>query len=338
MKRKGLLFVTSIFCAVIILVCVSPVAAQKSTKTVTLNLLSSWSRGYAEVEEYIIPWMSAVEKATGGQVKIRWMGGPEAVHPFEQLKAVQKGLCDILYTHPAYHPETVPAGQASDLIYATPKLRIANGFDTMINEVYQKRAGVKCLQPFPTGYRYQLFVNTKIRRADLTGLKIRATPFYVPVVAGLGGATVQTATGEIYDAMSTGVIDGYCSPQRYPVAIKLYEVTKFGVAPRFGEVVFITLVNINNWNSKLSKEQQSIIDKVTNEVVEKQRAITMKKTEEEIPKLLQHGMTLVELPKEESAKMLRVFRDKSWEELIMKKDPQFGPKLRAIADKIEKTK
>ena len=337
MKRKGLLCAVGFFCMVLIFVSVSSVFAQ-GTKTVTLNLLSSWPRGYPEVEDYIIPWMSAVEQATGGQVKIRWMGGPEAVHPFEQLKTVQKGLCDILYTHPAYHPETVSAGQASDLVYAVPKVRTESGFDAMQNEVYQKRAGVKYLPSFPSGNQYQLFINKKITKADLTGLKIRATPFYVPVVAGLGGATVQTTTGEIYDAMSSGVIDGYCCPQRYPMTIKLHEVTKFAVLPRIGEVVFITLVNMNTWDRKLSKDLHSTIEKVTREVVEKQRAITIKKTEEEAPKMLQHGMTLLQLPKEESYKMLKVFRDKSWETLIMKKDPEFGAKLRAIADKIEKTK
>lgn len=337
MKCKRLFFPISMICLFLVLIFVPLVHAQ-SSKPITITVLTSWSRGYPEVDDYIVPWMSKVEEATGGRVKIRWMGGPEAVHPFEQLKAVQKGLCDILYTNAAYHPETVPAGQAADLVYVTPKVRADSGFEALVAEVYLKRAGVKYLLPaFYSGNQYQLFLNKKIERADLKGLKIRATPFYVPLVAGLGGATVQTTTGEIYDAMSSGVIDGYCSPQRYPMTIKLNEVTKFAVLPRVGEVVFITLINTNFWN-KLPKDLQSTIEKVTKEVVDKQRAITIKKAEDDTSKMIKSGMTFLQLPPEEANKMIKVFRDRSWEELVLKYDREFGPKLKAIAEKIEKTK
>jgi len=333
-KVSGVIMVLCL--TVLILSCANTASAQ-TDKPITLSVLSSWPKGYPEVDDYVLPWIAKIESATGGRLKLRWMGGPEAVHPFEQLKAVQKGLTDILYTHPAYHPEVVAAGQAADLVYAVPKVRTESGYDTLLAEVYLKRGGVKYLPPFPSGMQYQLFMNKKIDKADLTGLKIRATPFYVPMVAGLGGATVQTTTGEIYDSLSSGVIDGYCSPQRYPMTIKLHEVTKYAVLPRVGEVVFISLVNTSSWN-KVPKDLQATVEKVTREVVEAQRAVMLKKTKEEEPRMLQHGMAFVQLPPQESSKMLKVFRDRSWETLIFKPDPEFAPKLKAIAEKIEQTK
>lgn len=328
---------TLAFCLAVVGFIYANAAHAQGAESITLNVLSSWSKGYPDVDEYIIPWMTKMEAATGGRLKFRWMGGPETVHPFEQLKAVQRGLTDVLYTHPAYHSEIISVGQAADLVYASPKIRYESGFDAAIAEVYLKKGGVKYLPAFSSGVQYQLFMNKKIDKADLKGMKIRATPFYVPMVSALGGATAQTPTGEIYDAMNSGVIDGYCCPQRYPMTIKLNEVTKYAVLPRIGECVWITLVNGNKW-SKIPKDLQDTVEKVTREVNEEQRAVMMSRAKEEEQKMLKTGMSVVQLPPEESAKMLKAFREKSWETLIFKPDPENAPKLKAIADKIEASK
>ena len=106
MKHKVTGFILA-FCLAVLSLSYGDTVSAAGGEPITLSVLSSWPKGYPDVEEYIVPWMTRMEKATGGRLKLRWMGGPETVHPFEQLKAVQRGLADILYTHPAYHAELV---------------------------------------------------------------------------------------------------------------------------------------------------------------------------------------------------------------------------------------
>jgi TRAP-type C4-dicarboxylate transport system substrate-binding protein len=299
----------------------------------TWKVLASWPKGYPEIDKYLLGWTKHIEKATGGRVTPKWMGGPEVVHPFEQLKAVQRGLCDVLFTHPAYHPGVVSAGQASDLFYASPEKRAKTGWTKMMTDLYKTRAGVKYLNAFASGMPYQLFLNKEIESADLRGLKIRATPFYRPVVEGLGGATVQMPTGEIYTGMQRGVIDGFCAPGVYPLGLKLYEVTKYAILPGFGEVNWINLVHMDSWD-KLSDDLKSTVEKATVEFQEKMRPVFQENWEIEKKEIVKRGMKLIQLPPADSKKMLDIFATSSWQELVLKKDAEYGPKLKALADKI----
>lgn len=309
---------------------------QKShAAEITWKVLSSWPKGYPEVDEFLLGWAKKVNEATGGTLNPKWMGGPEVVHPFEQLKAAQTGVCDVLFTHPAYHPEVVSAGQATDLFYASPKKRAEIGWTKLMADVYKARAGVKYLSPFASGIPYQTYLNKEIRKADWTGLKIRATPFYRPLVEGLGGVTVQLPTGEIYTGMQRGVIDGFCSPGVYPVQLKLFEVTKYAILPGYGEASWIFLVHSRTWD-KLSPDLKKVVEETTLEFEEKMRPVFIDYWKKENQEIVKRGMKVIELPAPDAKKLLSVYEAKSWEELILKKDLEFGPKLKAIADKIEK--
>jgi TRAP-type mannitol/chloroaromatic compound transport system substrate-binding protein len=56
----------------------------------------------------------------------------------------------------------------------------------------------------PNGAGYHLVLRKRIDKADLTGMKIRCTLFYDPLIKGLGGAPVRIAGGEIYTALERG--------------------------------------------------------------------------------------------------------------------------------------
>ena len=60
------------------------------------------------------------------------------------------------------------------------------------------------------GNGYRCYGNKKIASSDLTGIKMRVSPTYVPLVKGLNGTPILMKAGEVYTAMERGVVDGFC--------------------------------------------------------------------------------------------------------------------------------
>src|SRR5581483_10549108 len=87
-----------------------------------------------------------------------------------------------------------------------------NGAYDYINEVWNKKANMVYLARMLDYTPFHLYVNKKIDKPDLTGLKIRVTPVYRDFFQALGAQVVTTAPGEVYTALERGVVDGYGWP------------------------------------------------------------------------------------------------------------------------------
>lgn len=98
---------------------------------------------------------------------------------------------------------------------------------------------------------------------DMKGMKIRVqnSDLFVSMVAALGANATPMEFGQVYEALSTGVIDGaennwpsYESTRHFEVA-KYYSLDEHSMSP---EVLVVSKVT---WN-KLSKEDQALLRKV----------------------------------------------------------------------------
>jgi len=58
--------------------------------------------------------------------------------------------------------------------------------------------------------------------------------------------------------------------------------------------------------------------------------------EKEEKELQKRGMELLVLPPNEAEKYLNTFYERSWEELVLKRDPEFGPRLKEAVDRMRK--
>jgi TRAP-type C4-dicarboxylate transport system substrate-binding protein len=307
------------------------IGSAQAQKAVEWKMLAGWTKDYYAVRLVLTPFVQEVNQRTRGRLKISWLG-PEAVPPFEQLKPVREGLFDALFTSTAYHAGEVAAGMSLDYFPSTGKERRDSGIIKIMDELYRKRANVVCLGAIPGGVGYHLLLKKKINNADLTGLKIRTSPFYDPLIKALHGATVRIEGGEIYSALEKGVVDGTTWPAIGALDFKWYEVVKYMVRPRFGENGYVMVVNLNSWN-KLPKDLQEIFTEIVIETENKSRPILQKELEYEEKELQKKGMEMLVLPPEEAAKYIKVFYDSSWTELI-KRDSEFGPRLKEVADQI----
>ena len=302
-------------------------------KAIEWRMLCAWGPEYVVVRNSIIPFVEKVNQRAAGRLKISWVG-PEAVPPFEQFKPVREGIFDAVLTHSAYHIGEVAGGSGMDLFSATAKERRAAGLYKILDEAYRKKGNVSYFGAMVGGVGYQLLLKKKLDKADLTGLKIRTSPFYDPMVKGLGGAPVRTSQGEIYSALEKGVVDGATWTSFGMTDYKMHEVVKYIVKPRFGEVVSPVLVNLNSWN-RLSKDLQDLLTEIEIEIEEKYRTAMIATVENEDKELQKLGMEFLTLPPKEAEKFLSTFYERSWEELVLKRDPEFGPRLKEAADRMK---
>lgn len=306
-----------------------PASAQKATEW---KMLCGWTPDILYTKKMFLPFVEKVNQRATGKLKISWFG-PEAVPPFEQLKPVREGLFDGVFTVAAYHPGEVPAALGMSFYSATGKERRAAGLYKLADELYRKKANVLFLGAVPDGTGYQFILRKKIDKADLTGLKIRSTPYYDPLIRALNGIPVTIPQADAYSALEKGVVDGAGTTTVAVLDYHFEEVTKYMVRPAYGEGVFQININLSSWN-RLSPELQEILNRAMIETEEEGRAAMVAALKIEEAELIKRGMERVILPTKEAEKYLKLFYDRSWEELVLKRDAEFGPRIKKIADEM----
>ena len=330
-KKIFLLFViTSIF--LIFLINSNEIYANENEETLELKILSSWGPEYHYVLDFLNPFIEKLNNETDGRIKATWTG-PESVPAFEQLQPLRRGLFDMLFTSAAYHMGEIAVGVGMDLVIAEPGEIREAGLYEILNEAYEQvNAKVLGMAYGKAGYHFML-KDKCINKADFTGLKLRTTPSYDPLAKALGASTVQIPAGEIYSSLEKGVVDGAAWPVIGALDYKWYEVADYQLRPQFGQVSEFLLVNLDTWN-KIPKDLQDRIIEITIETEDEcYKNLTERYLEQE-QKLIDLGMELCILPEEEGEKLLQVYYDRSWEEIVLQYAPEFGPRLKKIADEI----
>jgi TRAP-type C4-dicarboxylate transport system substrate-binding protein len=298
---------------------------------IKIKVLSSWGTDQTYTKMFLVPWVEKVNQRSGGKVQVSWVG-PEAVPPFSQLQPLTMGLFDVLYTHSAYHAGEVAIGVSMDLVKGKMSDKRAAGFLEILDQGYQK-VNAKVLGLNVLGVGYTVMLKNKIEKADFSGLKLRTTPSYEPLVKALNGASVRLANAENYSALEKGVVDGVCNTAFTSVDLRFYEVAKYFMKPLYGEVTQHFLVNLDSW-SKWPKDVQDLVTDVTKEMEEEARVNLAKYFDERVAELTASGkMVINELPEAEGRKFQQTYYDRSWEEFVLKLEPELGPKMKAIADK-----
>ncbi len=107
------------------------------------------------------------------------------------------------------------------------------------------------------------------------------------------------------------------------------------MAKCFGDNIFQILVNQNSWNT-LPNDLKDLLTKTAVEIEEHGRSAILRMLENEEKELKKLGIEFLILPPKEAERYLKIFSDRSWEELILKRDPKFGPLIKAAVDRMRK--
>src|SRR5207302_858895 len=222
--------------------------ALASAQEVTLRVVSAFPENQYYVKR-TVEWIGKANKEGKGVLQMNFIGGPRAIPTFEVGNAVKTGVVDMALTTGAFYTNLMPEADALKLAEVSAAEQRRNGAHDLINQIWQEKANMYYLARVVEFTPFHLYLNKKIDKPDLTGLKIRITPVYRDFFQSMGAAVMTTAPGEVYTALERGVIDGYGWPIHALFDLNWQEKTKFRVDPGFYNAEVSLVVNLDKWKS-----------------------------------------------------------------------------------------
>jgi len=303
---------------------------------ITIKAISAWDKNHTGVVGDYLPYIDRVNKMLQekypGEVEIKYIGGPEAIPMRDQPEALRVGTVDMYYGTAAYYAGIAPAANTTKLSQLTSQEEKDVGADAIYDEIHRKLLNATYLGALGSQLPFQLYTVKKVTNMDeLKGLKIRSSPMYIDFLKALGATPIETAPGDVYQALERGVVDGYMWPL---VSIRLYgwqEVSKYVVGPSFYKVSHPLLMNAKTWDSLPKHIQAVLMEALRLEVV----AIDARTAEEisnEYKLLMVAGMEIIKFSAAEEKKYLDMAYDEGWKGQL-KMEQEYTSKLRKLLTK-----
>ena len=305
-------------------------AAQVAAQEVTLRAVSSfaekttYSRGF---ERFI----ERVNDAGKGVISINYIGGPKAMPPFEVGNALKSGVVDIANVTGAFYTNLMPEADAWKLTQRPmAELRQNGGYAYMAN-LYAQKLNAIFLARLVDNNPFHLYLNKKIDKPDLAGLKLRITPVYRDFFQKLGATVVQTAPGEVYTALERSVVDGYGWPITGIFDLGWHEKTKYRVDPGFYSAEVSVLVNKSTWD-KLNDKQKAVLTKAAEQGEAESAAEFAKANAADTDRQAKAGIETIRFDAAGAKKYHDDAYEAGWAGVI-RQSPEHGPKLRGFFSK-----
>ena len=317
-RRHGLLAALALAAAAAF----APAQAQQ----VTLKAVNGFQEGtyYARNFEAFVKKVNDEGK---GVVQINYLGGPKAVPTMEQGAALRNGVVDLANTTTSFVAGVSPESLA--LNYATvswAEMR-RNGTLDFLNKLMMEK-GLYYYARTGDGVPYHIYLNKRIDKADLSGLKIRIAPIYREFFTRLGASVMQIAPGEVYTALDRGVVDGYGWPLLGVFDLGWHEKTKFRVDPGFYNIELGVIFSAKTWNA-LTPAQRDFLNKQVAWLEAKNADMAGKDAAADLKRQAEVGIQTIKLPEAEARKLLALSLEAGWAGVISA-SPTHGPRLRQL--------
>jgi TRAP-type C4-dicarboxylate transport system substrate-binding protein len=304
-------------------------APAAAAQEVTLKVVSA----FAENTEYVKKLEGMIRKLNAegkGQLQLNFIGGPKAMPPFEVGKAVQSGVIDLGMSTGAFYTNIMPEADALKLTQINMQEQRRNGAYDLINKIWNEKAGLQYIGRVIDYTPFHLYLNKKIDKPDLTGLKIRVTPVYRDFFAAMGATVITTPPGEVYTALERGVVDGYGWPIQGIFDANWQEKTKYRVDPGFYSAEVSLIMNLAKWRS-LTQAQRDLL--MRHMIAAEAENDTWKVlNDNDTKRQAQAGIQVITFDAATSKQYLDKAYSVAWESLA-KVSPQYAPQLRKLFSK-----
>ncbi len=142
-----------------------------------------------------------------------------------------------------------------------------------------------------------LYTKKPVRKmADLKGMKIRVqgNPLFIDTINAMGGNGIAMATGEIFSALQTGVIDGAENNPPTMLEHNHYQNAKFYTLTGHLILPEPVVISKTTWE-KLTPEQQALVKKLAMEAQFEERKLWDEKSASAEAKLKAGGVEFITL-------------------------------------------
>ncbi|MES1928372.1 extracellular solute-binding protein, family 7, bacteria [Salinisphaera dokdonensis CL-ES53] len=312
----------------------STALAQDST---TWRVQSHWPSSSSSYEDSLVRIKNVIEERTDGRVKLKLYPAGALFKAQQTFDAVKRGTIQMGTIAPAYAQNQMSlAGIASGLPFAFRNVwEVAYfhknlGFEDMLRE---EAAEEGIYWSTDKVYPTEMVVDRPIESMeDFEGLKIRSSGALQTFLTEAGASASYIPGGELYTALSSGVVDGaHWGAAQGAASMSLYEVAKYHVKPALniaGTDVFI--INQKALDKLSPEDAKTVKDALneqfwvrTNEYLYKEQLALAGAMEKD-------GVKITELPPEVQKKLTEVAQA-SWEEQGERSD-----KAAEALDKVKK--
>jgi len=331
MKKKKLLTLLGSLCLIIVLAALPFTAdsAAKPKKAITLSVVTFVPEGNNLLSAFW-PVLKRINERAGGELILKYKGGPETIGMFDQGEAVQRGVVDIAWVPGTFYPGVVPGIEALMFSNLTAtEQRASGGYDAILNLHKQKGLyylghGIALINDF-----FHIILSKKVERPqDLAGLRFGDGTIGVAGLKALGAVPVVTAPPEIYTAIERGVLDGTAFPVVGMVDWGWGEVAKYLINHGFESDDVLWTINKDKWNSLPKHLQDLIMEEVIR--METESVGIYKQLEAKEKQILQKaGIEFIEFSPADAAFYNKTFAEADWD-LHIKRYPKLGPKLKKV--------
>jgi TRAP-type C4-dicarboxylate transport system substrate-binding protein len=243
-------------------------AGAASSQEVTLRLHQFLPMQAAIPARAITPWIEAVEKDSGGRIKVEHypsmqLGGT----PPSLYDQARDGVVDIIWTVLGYTPGRFPVSEAFELPFMVSAAEATSvAFDKYAREY--ATAEFADIHPivFHTHGPGVIHVRGKgvQKLEDLKGLKLRGpTRIVTGMLEELGATAIGMPVPAVPEALSKGVIDGVVVPWEVTLPLKIPELvdshTEFSGDHGLYTATFILAMNKDSYTN-LPADLRAVID------------------------------------------------------------------------------
>ncbi|WP_417241614.1 TRAP transporter substrate-binding protein [Celeribacter sp.] len=237
----------------------------------TTLALSSWlPPRHPIVANAIKPWAKQVEEVTEGRVNVRILAKPLGAPPAHYDMA-KEGIADITYgLHSFTTDDRFTRSRIGQFSFITDNaVDGSKAFWDVYSgqlDAQEEHEGVKLLGLFVHGPGLLHNNVRKIETAeDIQGLKTRVPGGYISDLMGdLGAETLFMSSGEVYEKLSRGVIDGAAFTYEALTAFKLTDDIKYSMRIPGGlyNTTWFLVMNDDKWDA-ISPEDQAAIEGIS---------------------------------------------------------------------------
>jgi TRAP-type C4-dicarboxylate transport system substrate-binding protein len=258
-------------------------------------------------------------------------GGPEAIAARDQIAAINNGTIDIGQTTVS---NASPVVKEALCLFATGKnstqLR-QNGFLDTFDSYFQAK-GVKFVSYDGDGQTFNIFTKKAVTKlGDFKGIILRSNLNYDPFFKALGCSLVSVDTTEIYNALQSGIVDGYGYPGGAVVASGFIDQTKNYIQQPLWNGGPMLVMNLSSYN-KLPQNLQKILADVSVQ----QETVNRKDWADQLVNaeiaFKKANINFVTFSAEETKTYVDLSKSSVWDSFISN-NPTSGPILKAAADK-----
>src|SRR5438105_5414959 len=296
---------------------------------VTLRVVSAFPENQFYVKR-TVEWIEKLNKEGKGVLQLNFIGGKQAIPTLAVCKPVQTVVFDIGFSHGAFYTNVMPEADILKLSETSAAEQRKNGGYELINKIWAEKANMRYLAKVVEFTPFHLYLNKKIDKPELTGLKIRITPVYRDFFQAMGASVMTTAPGEVYTALERGVIDGYGWPIHALFDLNWQEKTKYRVDPGFYNAEVSLIMNLDRYKALPDKARQYLDRQAL--AYEQQNDFWKSYNENEKKRQAEAGIQTIKFDAATSKAYVEKAEEVGWANAI-KSSPQYGEQLKKVLAK-----